>query len=41
MTLEQKADAMEAACRYVNKSLPKFKFKSGFENDNFYFINTS
>ena len=35
MTLEQKADAMEAACRYVNKSLPKFKFKNGFENDNF------
>ena len=31
MTLEQKADAMEAACRYVNKSLPKFKFKNGFE----------
>jgi len=28
-TLEQKADAMEAACRYVNKSLPKFKFKNG------------
>jgi len=37
MTLEQKADAMEAACRYVNKSLPKFKFKNGFENDNFSF----
>jgi hypothetical protein len=37
MTLEQKADAMEAACRHVNKSLPKFKFKSGFENDNFSF----
>ena len=37
MTLEQKADAMEAACRYVNKNLPKFKFKSGFENDNFSF----
>ena len=35
MTLEQKADAIEAACRYVNKSLPTFKFKSGFENDNF------
>ena len=37
MTLEQKADAMEAACRHVNKNLPKFKFKSGFENDNFSF----
>ena len=37
MTLESKADAMEAACRHVNKSLPKFKFKSGFENDNFSF----
>ena len=37
MTLEQKADAIEAACRYVNKSLPIFKFKSGFENDNFSF----
>ena len=37
MTLEQKADAIEAACRYVNKSLPTFKFKSGFENDNFSF----
>jgi len=37
MTLESKADAIEAACRYVNKSLPNFKFKSGFENDNFSF----
>ena len=37
MTLEQKADAMAAACKYVNKSLPKFKFKNGFENDNFSF----
>ena len=36
MTLEEKADAMAAACKYVNKSLPTFKFKMGF-SDNFSF----